>query len=104
MTPSKLQHILTGLKSEIRREADRQRIIHLCEMGLYYNRLLMSGDDKKYCPKCEEWLPLKFFKLHRIKFYFTRRKECNRCYNKAQYARRKFKKMQGGIFDLDFNC
>lgn len=113
MTATKLQSILTGLKSEIRRETDRERRVNLAVMGLYYNRLLMYGDDKKYCPRCGEMLPLKFFELkltkyrrkdHRIKFYLMRRPECKGCYNKEQYARRKLKKMKGSNFDLDFHC
>jgi len=104
LTPSKLHYILTGLKSEIRRETDRDRIVHLCEMGLYYNRLLLQGhDDNKFCPTCQNWLPLKHFKTYRIKFYFAVRDECTRCRNKADYARRKKKRMKG-LFCEDFNC
>lgn len=43
MTSAQIQHILTGLKSEIRREKDRDRVVHLCEMGLYWNRLLLHA-------------------------------------------------------------
>jgi hypothetical protein len=43
MTATRIRYILSGLKSEIRREKDRERRIRLAEMGLYWNRLLLHA-------------------------------------------------------------
>lgn len=61
MTPATIQHILTGLKGEIAREKDRGRLEHLCEMGLYFNDLLLYGYATKICSVCGDELPLKLF-------------------------------------------
>lgn len=46
MTDSKILHIIQGLKSEIRRETDRERRVHLAIMGLYWNQILLYDLQK----------------------------------------------------------
>jgi hypothetical protein len=43
MTATRIRYILSGLKAEIRREKDRERLAHLALMGLYWNRLYIHG-------------------------------------------------------------
>lgn len=56
MTRSKIQHILSGLKSEIARERDQDRRMHLADMGCFWNDLLLYGFEIKHCPRCGEEL------------------------------------------------
>jgi hypothetical protein len=42
MTATRIRYILSGLKSEIRREKDRERRENLAVMGMYWNRLLIQ--------------------------------------------------------------
>lgn len=114
MTHCKIQHILTGLKAEIRREKDPQRREHLAIMGLYWNRLYMTGTESKVCKTCKESLPLKHFELMVVKYRrkkggsnvcLSRRNECKKCYNKAGWQRAKRRKERNTlIFDTDFHC
>jgi hypothetical protein len=98
MTPSRLHHILTGLKSEIRRETDRDRRVNLAVMGLYWSEqvrtytypILIEPVDTMICTRCGREKPVKHFKVIKrqistgIKEY--RLRACNGCWNKVRYG------------------
>lgn len=96
MTTSRIQHILTGLKGEIAREKDRERVIHLCEMGLYFNDLLLYGYATKICSVCGDQLPLKLFSRSDASI-------CKGCWNKNAWdalkvqAGRRYLKYKGAL-------
>jgi hypothetical protein len=98
VTPSKIRHILTGLKQELSRETDRERRVNLAELGLYWSEknrtytypILIEPVDTMICVKCGREKPLKHFKEFErqtstgLKKY--RLKACNGCWNKVRYA------------------
>lgn len=109
MTAGKIRYILSGLKSEIRREKDRERRISLAITGLYWNDLLLNGTEKRTCCTCKEPLPLRFFGVRVIKLrgmtYHIPNKECKTCFGKKDYVKRKYRKSRKKlIFSTDFNC
>lgn len=85
MTSARIQHILTGLKSEIRREKDRDRVVHLCEMGLYWSEELRTNHLVK-CTECGKKKPLEAFGFaHNVKIKIMyRRKRCYTCLGRAE--------------------
>lgn len=89
MTPSKIQHILTGLKSEIRRETDRDRRVNLAYMGLYWSEQLMKFEYPDWCDTCHIPKPIEDFEV--MKGY--RLHTCKLCWNRKRYGYRK-KKME----------
>lgn len=85
MTSAQIRHILTGLKSEIRREKDRDRVVHLCEMGLYWSEELRTNHLVK-CLECGEKKPLSAFGFaHNTKTdVLYRRERCYTCLGRAE--------------------
>jgi hypothetical protein len=109
MTATRIRYILSGLKSEIRRETDRDRRISLAITGLYWNDLLLNGVEKRTCCTCKEPLPLRFFRVRVINLrglvYRILNKECKTCFGKKDYVKRKYRKSRKKlIFSEEFNC
>jgi hypothetical protein len=100
MTPSRIRYILSGLKSEIRRETDRERCENLAVMGLYWNSLLFgewpAPVEYRICKVCGHKMPLKHFNkvIRNTKegIMFYRLKTCTGCWNKKRYAYTKKKR------------
>jgi hypothetical protein len=89
MTHSKIQHILTGLKSELSRETDRDRRVNLAELGLYWSEQNRTYTYPDWCDTCGKQKPIDDFEV--MKGY--RLHTCKLCWNRKRYGYRK-KKME----------
>lgn len=98
MTTATIQHILSGLKGEIAREKDRERVQALCIMGMFYSRKIMTNalvcnnSHTIVCKKCKQDKPETCFTLNKCRYkhkvYVYRWTICRECINQA---RRKIK-------------
>lgn len=94
MTPSKIRHILSGLKSELSREKDPQRRENLAVMGLYWNSLLLFGiipETCAVCDTCGDKMPLKNFEVINRNGKLYQLHTCKGCWNRKRYRYRKKK-------------
>lgn len=114
MTESRIRHIISGIKAEIRREWDRDRIRQLCIMGMHWNKELLHHSYKyivepgtepkqastKVCVDCGQDLPLK--KYHAFmshgKLYY--RRECNKCNYQRELKADKYKRRRTGVNEM----
>lgn len=103
MTDSKIRYILSGLKAEIRRETDRERVRQLCIQGMQWSwQLMFNVSDQIEEPQdwnyqlcsgeCGRLLPLEAFSsfIHHGKLYH--RPDCKACYNGKAVENRKYRK------------
>lgn len=96
MTDSRIRAILSGLKGEIRRDTDRERVRRLCIMGMHWNQRLIEFtpeiiiEEKSAitCKSCKEIKPDNAFTWikvpYRQSFYFYPRKICKACVNESR--------------------
>lgn len=87
MTSTQIRYTLTGIKSEIARETERDRIVHLCEMGLYWSEQLRTYEYPDWCDTCGRQKPIDDFEV--MKGY--RLHTCKLCWNRKRYSYRKKK-------------
>lgn len=111
MTPWRIRYIIQGLKKEIARESDRTALITLARMGLYYNRLLIMGEESKVCRTCLESLPIECFELietsytkrdGHVSLYAFYRPRCKKCVNKRGWEITKKKRRAARKNDIQW--
>jgi hypothetical protein len=101
MTPSKIRYILSGLKSEIRRETDYERRCHLADMGCFWSIRLMTfiadqiiepERNSMICQSCGLLLKPKDFSSFVKKGILFFRTECKWCVAEKAIETRKYKR------------
>lgn len=106
MTAATIQHILTGLKGEIAREKDRERVQALCIMGMHWGVQLIINEPEpltepvldwpyKICQDCELLTPLNEFSSFIKRGKLCYRPECKKCTAARCRVLRKFHKRKG---------
>lgn len=114
MTDHRIRYILSGIKEEIRREKDRERIQQLCIQGMQWNRELINfipdsitepERNSMICRSCDLLLPLRSFSKAKIAYMkagkqlsaWYYRLDCKEC-TAAEARAKKVKRCKKNIF------
>jgi hypothetical protein len=88
MTATRIRYILSGLKSEIRREKDTNRKGNLAFIAMYWSEQNRTYTYPDWCDTCGIQKPIDDFEV--MKGY--RLHTCKLCWNRKRYGYRKKKR------------